>query len=129
MDLPYNEELELSLRLQDAGWSVLFDPSLAVIHYENHKGRELVVQKLRFRNRMAMTLLRYPAVILLYWLARAPVGHIRRMYRDNLADWRGLGSAFIELWTMLPMIFRERRAVKMQTLRRSQRLFRAPEPL
>jgi GT2 family glycosyltransferase len=129
LDLPYAEEREVSLRFLDAGWSVLFDPSLSVVHYEDRRGRDKAVQKLRFKNSMAITLLRYPAAIIPYWLLRAPVGHVRRMYRSGLPDWRGMGAAFVELSRMLPMIVRERRKVKLRTLQRSLRLFHSPEPL
>ena len=58
----YYEEIELSLRLLDAGWSVIHDPSLTIVHHHDWQGRDWRDLNRRIlRNTILTAFLRYPA--------------------------------------------------------------------
>jgi GT2 family glycosyltransferase len=55
------EEIELGYRLMDAGYKILYDPGLSLIHYEESANRNYrVIHRFSFRNTMCIAILRYP---------------------------------------------------------------------
>ncbi len=70
----YMEEVDLSLRLLDAGYKILYDPEIAVIHYKSPKGRPIQgsqywLQSSINKARIGWRLLPfpYPLTIMLIW--------------------------------------------------------------
>ncbi|MDY3552149.1 glycosyltransferase [Gemmata sp. JC717] len=62
----YFEEVELSLKLHAAGYDIIYDPDLAVIHYQDDRHRDWTrIHRLSTRNALMGYLLHYPAWMLL----------------------------------------------------------------
>jgi GT2 family glycosyltransferase len=138
----YYEEVELSLRLLDADWSVIYDPGLAVVHHHEWHGRDwTALNRKILRNTILTALLRYPA-----WLVPAAVSqyarnHIQRSGAGQLdlhreapdpearADWAGVAWALGSAARRLPYVVRNRRPVRWETLQRWRRLRDQPTPL
>jgi len=70
------EEFDLSLRVLDAGFDIVYDPESTVIHYESPKGRfsEKKVQKELYKNRLDASVrnhpIRYVLFSLILWTCR-----------------------------------------------------------
>jgi GT2 family glycosyltransferase len=138
----YHEDVELSLRLWDAGWSVIYDPGLAVVHHHEWRGRDwTTLNRKILRNTILTALLRYPA-----WLVPAAVSqyarnHIRQSRAEPIdrrgnatdpearADWAGLVWALGDAARKLPYVLRNRRPVRWETIQRWRRLREQPTPL
>lgn len=119
------EEIELSLRLIDAGWEILYAPALQVVHHEATAGRDWRrMRRFILLNSWMTTLLRYP-----WWtIPAALVVHTRRFIR--LARHNGdpivgsMGWAAGELLRQMPALIRQRKPVRFETLRITRRLTR-----
>jgi len=139
----YYEEVELSLRLWDAGWSVIHDPSLAVVHHHDWQRRDwtLLSRKI-LRNTILTALLRYPAWLVPVVISRYACHHLQRSRAGRLdplgkkapapetrADWAGLAWALSSAARRLPYVLRNRRAIRWETLQRWRRLQDQPTSL
>lgn len=138
----YHEEIEVSLRLWDAGWSVIHDPGLAVAHHHEWHGRDWkAINRRVLCNTILTALLRYPAwlvpaVVLQYarnHLSRSRAGmlepHAAAPDLDARADWVGVAWALGGAARRLPYVLRNRRPVRFKTLKRWRRLRKQPTPL
>jgi len=137
-----HEEVELSLRLWDGGWSVIHDPSLAVVHHHEWRGRDwTALNRKILRNTILTALLRYPA-----WLVPAVVPQYARnhiqvsgavlvnphgdaAHPEARADWAGLAWALGDMARRLPYVWRNRRPVRWETIQHWRRLREQPTPL
>jgi GT2 family glycosyltransferase len=114
----YQEETELGLRLLDAGYTILYDPSLRVIHYEETANRNnRVIQRLNFRNSMCTVILRYPAWLIAPSLVRSLLRYLRLTRDWGIFSFSDTAWALGSLMQMCPGLWRDRRAVGYQTLR------------
>ena len=99
----YYEEIELSLRLLDAGWSVIHDPSLTIVHHHDWQGRDWRDLNRRIlRNTILTAFLRYPAWLVPVVVSLYAQNHLRRSRAGMLnpylpspdpearADWAGV---------------------------------------
>ena len=138
----YHEEVELSLRLLDSGWSVIHDPSLAVVHHHEWRGRDWTALNRRIlRNTILAALLRYPAWLIPVAVSQYARNHIRRSgatlinphgdaaQPEARADWAGLAWALGDTARRLPYVWRNRRPVRWETIQRWRRLRDHPTPL
>lgn len=123
----YYEEIELSLRLLDAGYSIVYDPSLRVLHLEDARGRDVErIQRLLLRNALITIVLRYP-----WWYAfPAAAGQLVRFARSSAGAqrWRGVGEALRDVRALFPQLWRQRRSVHFSVFRRAKRFNRHPTP-
>lgn len=126
--LDCHEEVELSLRLLDAGYVVLFDPSLEVIHYEEPEGRDWGrILKLYLRNVWFTIILRYPLVSIGPAILVHLFRHVRRRRARRFGlDFREIVWASGELIFSLPTLCKARKAVAFKTLRLARQLGRKP---
>jgi GT2 family glycosyltransferase len=128
----YCEETELSLRLIDGGWSILYDPNLAVFHHEDLRGRDVKrIARLSLRNQSMLVLLRYPLWLVLPGMMRTWLLHVRRMYRGGAMDWLAMPAVALELCSQLGYAVQKRKSVSFKTLRyvRQTRKFPMPVPI
>jgi GT2 family glycosyltransferase len=114
------EEVDLSLRLIDAGYRILYDPNIAVIHYESRDGRPIVGQRYWKNNslnkcRVAWRLLPlpYPWTILAIW----SMATLIKTRRINIV-W----SIWSALWNERHLLRQERHPIASQTVRRLRRM-------
>jgi GT2 family glycosyltransferase len=123
----YYEEIEMSLRLLDAGYTILCDPSLRVVHYEDGQGRDSRrINRLVLRNSMFTALLRYPAWCVVPGLLVHGYRFLRNTWISRIRDWRG---AFWAAWLVLKnlrWLQRERKPIRYSTLRLVRSLTRRP---
>ncbi len=123
-----HEEVELSLRLLDAGYVVLYDPSLEVTHHEEPVGRDWKrILRMYLRNVWFTVILRYPLAFIIPGLLLQLLRHLNRTRARGFGlDLSGVIWATFELLTSLPALFRIRQPVTLRTLRLSRQLGRAP---
>jgi GT2 family glycosyltransferase len=109
-----HEEIALSLRLLDAGWSVVFDPGLRVFHAEDPSQRPSMRRTASlFTNEIATVLAVLPWILWLPLGANKLVSHWR-------ANWKGnafavLGLLVRELPRSAMRALRSRKAVRLGT--------------
>ena len=110
------EELDLSLRLYDAGYRIVFDPSLAVIHHHAQAGRPVTGTRYWKNNalnkmRVGWRLLpiRYALSITVIWGAR-----VLQQTRSPRALW----AVYRALWAEQALLRKERRPLKPATIQR-----------
>ncbi len=109
------EELDLSLRLVEHGYSIVFDPAIAVLHYSARSGRDFVgarywKQQALNKSRVAWRQLPmpYPLTIGLIWSAAVLVKTRRP---------RVVAGIWSTLWSERSLLRAERRVVSPKTLR------------
>lgn len=110
------EEYDLSLRLYDVGYRIVYDSSLAVIHHHAQAGRPVIgtrywVNNARNKMRVGWRLLplRYALSISLVWGAR-----VLQKTRSPQALW----STYRSLWTEREILRRERSPIQFATIKR-----------
>ncbi|HTQ05062.1 MAG TPA: glycosyltransferase [Polyangiaceae bacterium] len=123
----YYEEMELSLRILDAGYDIVYDPDLAVIHHESEVGRDWKrISRLTLRNALLTVLLRYPGHLLAPGIARAVYNSHRAFgWRIGL-DLGGKSGAAWEVLRLWRYALSERRPIAARTLLRYRSLGRTP---
>lgn len=125
----YREEMEMSKRLHDAGYEILYLPQARVAHLVDSRGRD-ERRHLRFNARnscfdaiynepLPMALLSVPARILNYIRWR---GVPTKYY--NFSDAGGVQWLIREIVVNLPAIWKERKPLKWSTYRKWKRLQR-----
>lgn len=58
----YYEEIELGLRLMDAGYTIIYDPEVSVIHHHDERGWDYqTIYRQMLKNAILTALLRFPA--------------------------------------------------------------------
>jgi glycosyltransferase involved in cell wall biosynthesis len=136
----YYEDVELSLRLWDARWSVIHDPSLAVVHHHDWQGRDWKALNRRIlRNTILAALLRYPAWLVPMVVSQYARDHLQRSRllnphgvapdRETRADWAGVVWALGSAAQRLPHVLHNRRPIRWETLQHWRRLRERPTPL
>ena len=110
------EEFDLSLRLYDAGYRIIYDPALTVIHHHAQAGRPVIgtrfwVNNARNKMRVGWRLLplRYVLSISLIWS-----GRVLQKTRSP----RALFSIYRSLWAERGVLRRERRPIRPNTIRK-----------
>ena len=118
----YFEENELSLKLIDKGFQVVYDPSLTVMHHENPAGRDQrVIQRLCWRNIMYTIVVRYPAAILPVALLDATLRWVRLASSSKFFYWEDLKWGIGSLIRNWPALISSRQPVRFRTLRQLRR--------
>lgn len=138
----YYEEVELSLRLWDAGWSVIHDPGLAVVHHHDWQGRDwTALSRKILRNTILAAFLRYPAWLVPVVVSQYARNHLQRsragllnpdgVARDpqTRADWAGVAWALGGAAQRLPHVLHNRRPIRWRTIQHWRRLRERPTPL
>lgn len=124
----YYEEMELSLRVLDAGYEIIYDPEVSVIHHESDVGRNWQrISRLTLRNSLLTVLLHYPAPLIAPGIVRAVYNGHRAFSARTGFDWRGkAGAAWgaVRLWRYA---LEHRRPIAAGTLLRYRALAQAPE--
>lgn len=114
----YHEEIELGFRLLDAGYAILYDPSLGVIHYEETANRNYrVIHRINFRNSMCTVILRYPLWLIVPGLLRCTLRYVKLTWSWKIFSLSDLLWAFSSLIRMGPRLLRDRKPVRYKTLR------------
>ncbi|MCQ3930185.1 MAG: hypothetical protein DPW16_06965 [Chloroflexi bacterium] len=111
----YAEELDLSLRIIEAGYTILYDPHLAVYHHKSNLGRP--VQGEHFwrvntlnKSRVAWRLLPMP-----YPLTTMAAWSFRTLYKTKKPSivW----SVWRDLWNERKLLRQERKPIRRETVR------------
>jgi GT2 family glycosyltransferase len=111
------EELELSIRLHNAGYSICYAPSLTVFHYEDLRGRDLKRnQRLFTGNYILILLLHYPL-----WLGVPLI--VKALYRHLLlteflgTDWMGIPPIINQILSTKDYILKYRSPLNFKLLK------------
>lgn len=116
-----HEETDLAWRAIDAGWKVLYEPSLLLRHPKTSPARHAVYYRFTARNRVWLTRRRLPAVLIPVHLGIwAAITLVRTRSVDGLRAWAG---GFAE---GLRTPCGERRPMRWRTVCRMTRLGRPP---
>lgn len=127
----YYDENEFCLRLINAGYKIIFDPSLTVIHHHDPVGRDpMRMHRLVLRNSIITALLHSPVSCIPPQIVKRTIQFIRlsRQARRTV-DFDGLSWVFREICEVLPEIRKQRRPMKLQMLRIFRQLNRQPVAL
>jgi GT2 family glycosyltransferase len=125
----YGEEKELALRVLDHGLKVIYLPHALVGHVPDPGGRSMSrVLRYTTRNNCLGTLLNDPFPLPLVVLPLRLSQYFRMRRGWAVDDPGGLGWILRQLVAALPVVRRERRAVRWGTLRRWRALRRNPLP-
>jgi GT2 family glycosyltransferase len=125
----YYEEFEISMRVIDAGWRIVFVPDLQITHFRDPRGRDgRGIMRLIFRNATMTIFARFP----IWTVPAAVAGQFCRFayacWCSNSIDGWGPFIAGKDVLRMLPVTLRSRRAVRTMSLLRYKRLARHPIP-
>lgn len=108
------EEVDLSYRIIDAGYIILYDPQIAVTHYHSEQGRATIGDKYWYRNTLnkmqlgwRLLPLPYPVTIALIWS-----GATLWYTKNPLLLWR-IWRDFVG---MIPELRRERNPIGARTI-------------
>lgn len=124
-----NEEPELSLRLLDAGYVVLYLPGTRVAHLvdpHNRDSRRYLF--LSARNNVLASLYDDPLPVLLIRVPIRLIGYFRMRRGWKIDDPGGFRVLLADLVGRLPETLRARTPVKMSTILEWRRLVRSPRP-
>jgi GT2 family glycosyltransferase len=126
----YYEEMELSLRLFDAGYSVIYDPSLFVMHYQDERGRDQIrIYRLMLRNTILTGLLRCPWWCMPAIMFAAITRHVRWTANEGRIDFSGIGWSVAGAARLLRYVRTNRKPIRFATLQKKRRLTRRPQPI
>jgi|SRR5271170_1300399 len=113
----YWEENELSIKMIDQGFQVVYDPSLRVTHHENQEGRDhRVIHRLCWRNTLFTIAVRYPLILVPAFLAVATLRWIRLARSWKQFQWGDLKWGIAGLVRSWPELMSQRKAVRVKTL-------------
>jgi len=111
----YMEEIDLSYRLLDAGYRILFNPRIAVHHFKTDLGRPVIGERYWIssavnKSRLAWRLLPYPypLTITVIWSVAAVIKTRKPLVFAHI--WR-------VLWAERHQLAKERRPIQPQTIR------------
>ncbi|WP_413171766.1 glycosyltransferase family 2 protein [Anabaena azotica] len=126
----YYEEVELTLRLLDAGYKVIYDPELKVIHYADDRGRNWQrIRRLWARNAMLTAFLRYPWLAVFPALIATIITFLRMQDERRQHDWAGVFWIISNLTNLVPFALSNRCPIKNQTLKLFKQLRNQPMPV
>jgi GT2 family glycosyltransferase len=126
----YWEEVEISLRILDAGWSIIYDPEFSVIHHQDFRGRDWRgIRRLILRNFVLTALMRYPSWCVPPAILLGFGRHLRWTAARGSRDWAGAGRIALELAGRVPYALSRREPVRFSTLREARRLKQVPRLL
>jgi GT2 family glycosyltransferase len=126
----YYDENEFCLRLRDAGYRVIYDPTLRVIHHQDPRGRDRTrSSRLQTRNAILTAMMHFPAWAVAPWSAKLLRQHLVMTRSLGKADWGGLVWVFRESVAAIPYAWRRRRPMRMATIRESRSLRESPRPV
>lgn len=120
---------ELSLRIWDAGYKILYYPSALVYHRVSPQQQIVGGRRAYFdlRNALALIILRYPwRLVLLMAPLRVAAACLRAAKRGQLSQ---ALRALLDVARQLPLLLRQRRPISNETARLYVRLLRQHGPL
>ncbi len=126
----YHEEVELSLRIMQAGMKILYAPGLQVVHYEDPRKRSFErIHRLTFKNALLTALLRYPWFCVPPAFASYLLNFFRMTRNKNGLDPAGVWWAAVEVFNQRGHIWSERRPLDFRTFQAMRALVKRPVPV
>lgn len=121
----YYEEFEISMRVINAGWRIVYDPSMLIVHHRDPRGRNTrSIDRLISRNAFITLLARFP-----FWMI--PPALVSQAVRFLKTSWSrhdrwGLPIVVYQVLKALPRVLPVRRTVTARALRRYKNLAQHP---
>jgi|SRR6185369_5584816 len=123
----YMEEIEISLRVLDRGYRIVYEPGTTVVHHEDPRGRDLKrIGRMRLRNALLVVLLTYPAWAIVPGCLRSIQNVLRHAPGLDLS---GRVAAVRDVFDLISYVQSHRDAVKTGTLLEYTSLGRRPRAL
>lgn len=118
----YWEEVELSMKMVDQGFQVVYDPSLQVTHHESQEGRNhRIIHRLSWRNTLYTVAARYPLAMVPAGLGLFTLRWIRLARSWKHFRWSDLTWGLASLARSWPQLISHRNPVRFETLRKLRR--------
>jgi GT2 family glycosyltransferase len=119
----YYEENELCMRLLEHEFTVLYDPSLEIVHHLDAKGRnDRFIHRLVWRNTMFTVIARFPAWLIPAGLVAAFVRWVRLTLQWKELHFTDFWWGGVGLLTNFPELLRQRAPIRLATIRRLRSL-------
>ena len=123
----YYEEFEISMRVIDKGWHIVFHPWMRIKHYRDPRGRDVrMIRRLISRNALLTAIARFPA-----WML--PVATAFQLGRFALVCWRTKPFDLFGPFAVIQATMKElrqvvvlRKEITTRSLRRYKRLAKHP---
>lgn len=123
----YYDEIEYCLRLYNAGYVVVYDPSFKVIHYQDPRGRDWTrIHRLTTRNAIMTAFLHYPLWLITPAFVKSLLNHLRLTRASNSTDWFGLVWILREIYFARFYLIRHRKPMPFSTLASFRKAQREP---
>lgn len=115
----YWEEVELSMKMVDQGFQVVYDPALQVTHHESQEGRDYrIIHRLSWRNTLFTVAARYPLALVPAGLGIFTLRWIRLSRSSKHFRWGDLAWGLASLARNWPQLISQRKPVRFETLRK-----------
>jgi GT2 family glycosyltransferase len=121
----YYEEFELSMRVINAGWRIVFHSQMLIVHHRDSRGRNArAIGRLISRNAFMTSLARFP------WWMIPPAFFMQALQFSRACvkrgDYWGLPIVIGQLCRKLPETMADRKTLNVHALRRYRSLARKP---
>jgi GT2 family glycosyltransferase len=123
----YYEEFELSMRVIDKGWRMVFHPEMRIIHHRDPRGRDVrAIRRLISRNALLTILARFPAWMLPAALAWQLIKFTVVCWQCELLDRFGPFAVIKSTLQQSGAVLTLRNVISTRSLRRYKRLAKCP---
>lgn len=123
----YYEEFELSMRVIDAGWRIMFDPDARIVHYRDPRGRDgRGIARLISRNALLTAVARFPLWMLPAAAAVQTGRFAAKSWLKRPRDMFGPAAVLTATLRALSRALSQRRPLSPASLRRYKQLARCP---
>lgn len=123
----YYEEFELSMRVIDKGWRMVFHPEMRIIHYRDPRGRDVRgIRRLISRNALLTVVARFPVWMLPAALALQLIRFTLVCWRSEPLDRSGPFAVVNATMKAIGSVLILRNAISTRSLRKYKRLAKSP---
>lgn len=123
----YYEEFEMSMRVVDAGWRLVFNPQLRIIHYRDPSGRDQRrIRRLISRNALITIAMRFPLWLMPVAALAQSARFTHKCWFSPSLDFYAPFAVFVSALKISLINIRSRRPLSWASLRKYKQLAYCP---